>query len=308
MKCVKDTKEFQFHNTVVALGKFDGLHLGHQALLKEVLQYKKNGFTSVIFTFDVSPRMFFQKENKFILSKEERRKQLEKWEIDYMIEYPFTKETASLSPEEFLKQVLVKQLGAKVIVVGEDFRFGYQRSGSVTTLQEYEEKYGYQVKVIEKQMLHEKEISSTLIRDSIEEGNMELAKELLGGYYSFQGEVVHGNHLGSTLLNMPTANMIPGKDKVIPAYGVYVARVSIQDEVYYGITNVGSKPTVEQGEAVGIETFLFDFNKDIYGESITVELLHHVRREQKFQSLEELKEQMHKDANLGKNYINSCFS
>ena len=105
-----------------------------------------------------------------------------------------------------------------------------------------------------------------------------------------------------------TANMIPSKDKIIPAYGVYVARVSIQDEVYYGITNVGSKPTVEQDEAVGIETFLFDFNKDIYGESITVELLHHVRREQKFQSLEELKEQMHKDANFGKNYINSCFS
>ena len=303
MQYIKSS-EFQLHNSAVALGKFEGIHLGHQLLLNELKEKKSLGLNSVVFTFDMPPRAAINGDKKFsqIFTKEERRRFLEQQGMDVMLEHPFTKEFAASSPEEFIENVLVKKVDAKVIVVGSDFHFGKKRSGSVANLRAMADRFGYDLIVKEKVQHEGKDISSTRIRELLEYGKMEKAAALLGRNYTIYGEVVHGKALGRTI-QIPTINQIAEEVKLIPPNGVYVSKVHIDGETYHGVTNIGIKPTVEDSRIKGIETHIFDYSGDLYGKMVEVELLHFHRAELRFQNVEELKTQMQKDILFAKNYF-----
>lgn len=296
--------DFRLENTAVALGKFEGIHRGHQLLLDEIQKQKENGLKSVVFTFDMPPKSVLAGDPVYrqIYTKAERRRYLERQQIDILIEHPFTKEFASLSPEDFIREVLIKKAGAKVVVVGTDFHFGKKRSGDTSHLKALEEALGYRLIVLHKLCDAEGDISSTRIRALLEKGNMERAGELLGRPYSVCGPVVHGKELGRTI-QIPTINQIVPEHKLIPPNGVYVSRVQIGEKQYYGITNIGVKPTVEDNAVQGVETHIFDFDQNVYGQEIEVELLHYRRPEMKFTSVEKLKSQMMQDIQFGKEFI-----
>ncbi len=297
------SSDFQLSNTAVALGKFEGLHLGHQLLLNEIKKQKKEGLNSVVFTFDRPPRAVITGDSQYIqiFTKEERRLFLERQNIDVMIEHPFTRDFANLTPEQFIEDVLVKKVDAKVIVVGCDFHFGKKRSGNINNLKAGEDKYGYRLVVLEKVQDQGKEISSTRIRKLVEYGRMEEAADLLGRNYSVYGEVVHGRALGRTI-NIPTINQIPDKIKLLPPNGVYVSLVHIGEKVYRGVTNIGVKPTVESVPLKGVETHIFDFDGDLYGQDVEVELIHFHRAELRFDSIDALKDQMADDIQFARSY------
>ena len=291
MEYIKDP-DFQLEDTAVALGKFEGLHRGHQLLFEEIKKQKAEGLKSVVFTFDMPPRSALSGDQSYqqIYTKEERRLLLEEMQIDILIEHPFTKEFAAQTPEEFVRDILVGRAGAKKVVVGKDFRFGKKRSGDVGLLKELAPKYGYELIVIEKLQMEHKDVSSTRVRAHLEKGEMEEAARLLGRPYAVIGEVVHGKALGRTI-QIPTANQKADKNKLMPPNGVYISRIYISGEegCHYGITNVGVKPTVEEHAAKDVETNIVNFDGDIYGKTIKVELLHYRRPEMQFASLDELR-------------------
>ena len=309
MEYITNTTDFKYDQTVVALGKFEGLHKGHQQLLDAVDEYKRKfGYTSVMFTFDRPPKLVIKgKRERTIYTKKERCYKLQKTSLDVLIEHPFTKEFSQLTPEQFVKEILVDKLGVKVVVVGFDFGFGYRRQGNVEVLRELSQKYGYELVVIPECTVHGKKAGSTLIRQYLQEGNIEEANEFLEEPYSVISEVVHGNAIGRALIGLPTANQFPDPHKLLPPKGVYVTRIIYHDQEYYGITNIGTKPTVEDYEITGVETFIFDFDENIYGKVIEVQFLHYKRPEMKFSGLEELAAQMKRDAQYGRQYVSTHF-
>ena len=292
--------DFRLHNTVVTLGKFDGLHLGHKELIDIVLKTK--GLTKVLFTFDVNPlSILSDKEFKVIETGTERINLMKDSGFDYMIDYPFTKETINTDADEFIKTIIHDKLDAKMLVVGTDFRFGKDRHGDVELLEKRSKEYGYVLKVIEKKKMYGEVISSTRIRSLIKKGEIRLANELLGREFSFSGEIIHGNHLGHTV-GMPTINIKPEACKLLPPFGVYVSDTELDYKVYRGITNIGVKPTVGKDNAVGVETWLFGLDRDVYGHFAKVKLLDFIRPEMKFNSLEEVKNQVNIDAIKAREY------
>lgn len=305
MKYMKNSTEIQLDNTAVTLGKFDGFHLGHQKLIRE-LQAAGDHLTTVLFTFAVSPGKIFHTDWKEILSGDERLLKYQELELDYVVEYPFTKKVMQMEPQEFIEEVLVRKLGANTIIVGRDYRFGYQRSGTVEILDKYSGKYGYKLVILDKVQYKEEEISSTRIRECILSGDMEQANAMLGYPYFIYGEVVHGNMLGRTM-GLPTINQIPSRQKVLPQGGVYASRVEISGSSYYGITNVGCKPTVKSDQSMTVETFIFDFAQEVYGEKARVELYKYIRPEIRFQGIEQLKVQILKDIEQIQTYFQKSF-
>lgn len=278
--------------TAVTLGKFDGLHLGHQQLLQRILD--KDGLKSLMFT--VSSDRPGQ-----LLTVEEKQDMLEKRGLSYLIDCPFTPELSGMEAEDFVREVLVNRLHAKYIAVGSDFRFGHKRGGDASLLMRLQKKYGFCTEVIEKKTYAGEVISSTYVRKSLSVGNMELVRNLLGYPYFVTGEVLHGRKIGRTL-GMPTTNLIPTIKKALPPNGVYVSRTQIGGDVFRGVTNIGRKPTVGS-DLMGVETYLFDFEGDLYGKTITVELLKYRRPEIKFDSVEALRAQMQRDIAFGKEYF-----
>lgn len=301
-----DTRDFHIEEpTVVTIGKFDGRHKGHQKLLREMLRIrKKYGYKTAIFTFSTAPVALIQgKAQTVITTNQERRRNMDKMGIDYLVEYPFTTEAAHLSPEEFLRHILVEQMNAKAIVVGTDCRFGYQRAGDAGLLSQLSSKYGYLLKVIVKAREDDRVISSTYVKEELDQGKIEKVNELLGEPYTIYGTVVHGNHIGGSVLGFPTVNILPPAEKHLPPFGVYVSRVLIGGTSYGGITNIGRKPTIEGESPIGVETYIFDFDRDIYGEYIEVQLLNYERPEKKFDSLDALRAQLEKDKEYGLEYL-----
>lgn len=289
--------------TAVTLGKFDGFHLGHQLLLDEVISYKKKGLISIVFTFLTVNQLRTDAIEGNILSENERIELLESYGIDIMISYPFDEEMRCMPAEVFVKDILCDKLHAKKIIVGEDFCFGYKRLGNVKLLQELSDKYGFEVIVFEKLSLHGETVGSTAIRQALKEGKIEMANEFLGRNYQIEGKVVYGNQIGRKLLNMPTANVYPEADKLLPPNGVYVTTVTVDGNDYKGITNIGYKPTIGGESTPGVETYLFDFDDNLYGKNIVVKFYTFERGECKFNGLEELKEQMQKDKAFGIEYF-----
>jgi riboflavin kinase / FMN adenylyltransferase len=303
MKYIAGDTSFKIKNSAVTLGKFDGLHLGHQQLINQVVSYKKQGLTAVMFTFMMHPgNLFSDREFELIYTEEEKLARLKRCGIDALVSYPFTEETRTMDPEDFIKEILVEKLDAKVIVVGDDYRFGYQRRGDVKMLKEYEETYGYKVIETERIKWKNEIISSSAIRSALKEGNMEAANTMLGHPYTIRGEVVHGRKIGRTL-GMPTTNLIPPSSKLLPPFGVYASKTLIDDVYHPGVTNIGYKPTVGEEEYVGVETYIFDYDNNLYGKMIEVELFDYMRPELKFSSLEELMQKMREDIVVAKKYF-----
>ncbi len=294
---------FHFQNTAVSLGKFDGIHMGHQSLIHSILSYKEQGLKAVVFSFLVHPSILLgEEELSLIITEEEKKKKLEKMEVDIFISYPFSKEMLSMEAEKFIKEILVDKLDAKVIVVGKDFRFGHNRKGDVRLLEQFASLYDYKVVIPDKVMLHGERISSTRIREAIEKGNMEVVKTLLGEPYSITGEVVHGKAIGRTI-GMPTANVIPDNQKLSPPFGVYVSKTLVDGVWYEGITNIGIQPTITREKVKIAETFLFDYSGNLYGKEIQTNLYYFRRLEQRFATLEDLKEQIKRDCIFAKEYF-----
>lgn len=291
----EDAVQFQTENTAIALGKFDGIHIGHQLLLQGLFEEQKKGRKALVFTFGENPGVVLHGENKkFIYTPEERAAYFDALGVDILLEYPFSSGFASFSPEEFVKQCLVEKLGVQSIYVGEDFCFGKGRSGNVATLTQLGNTYGFTVHAIKKKKIRDREVSSTIIRELIEQ-DLSLANEMLGSPYYVYGEVVHGKHLGHSI-GFPTINQKLNENKVIPALGVYASRVWIEGSCYRAISNLGKKPTVGTEYEIGLETHIFDFSDDLYGRKIRTELLYFVRPERKFDDLEALQQQIIRDA------------
>ena len=308
MECFISDTQFQIKEpTVVTIGKFDGRHKGHQKLLSRMLEWKKAcGYKTAVFTFDMAPVAFMEgKPQKVITTNEERRNNMEKMGIDYLVEYPFTKEVSHLSPEKFLETILLGKMNARAIVVGTDCGFGYKRAGNAELLKAQKESLGYELEIVDKKQddsVH-RDISSTYIKEELDRGNIEKANELLGEPYAIHGLVAHGNHMGGPVLGFPTANLLPPPEKYLPPFGVYVSKVLVDGKYYGGITNIGKKPTIRGDNPISVETFVFDLDQDLYGKPIEVQLLNFERPERKFQSLEELKSQINKDKEYGLSYL-----
>lgn len=296
MQIIQGTTDFALsQKSVVTIGKFDGLHLGHQKLFGRVLAQKKRGISSVIFTFYPAPEAFFSgRALKGLMSREEKLAAFAEMGIDVLIEFPLNKETAATEPEYFVREYLTNKLKAAVIIAGTDISFGNKGAGNAALLRELSKECGYQVEIIDKVSIDGEEVSSTLTRETVRKGDMKKAAVLLGSPYSVCGVVAHGRQLGRKL-GMPTVNLLPPEEKLLPPNGVYYSYVWFQGQRYPAISNVGYKPTVSEEKVIGVETYLYDFREDIYGKEITVELLDFKRAEMKFDGVEALKEQMSRD-------------
>lgn len=303
MEIIQDTSEFYIeHKTAVAIGKFDGIHKGHTELLSHIIRQKEKGMKAVVFTFHPSAAVFFgQGSAAELTTRYEKRKLFEEMGVDILIEFPLNRKTAATPPEEFVSKILVGQMNAGYIAAGADLSFGDKGMGNKELLMEMSKALGYQVQVIDKVYYKDREISSTFVRGQVEKGDMDMVYHLLGRYYSFEGRVKEGNRLGRRL-GMPTLNLYPVTEKLLPPKGVYYSRVRYENCVYQGITNIGQKPTVNDNGAVSVETYLYDFDRDMYGKEIVTELLQFKRPEQKFENVQELKRQMEKDIEEGRQF------
>lgn len=303
LEIITDLRNNKFNmETAVAIGKFDGLHKGHRKLLQEILDKKREGLKACVFTFDPSPAVFFGlADGKELMTKEEKRKALQDMGVDVLVEYPMNAENAAVTPLDFVKELLVDALHVKFIAAGRDVSFGAKGAGNAQLLENCAKAMDYELKLIDKVTYGNFEISSSLVRKQVEAGNMGDVKELLGTPYTVTGKVVHGKALGRKL-GMPTMNLLPPAEKLLPPMGVYYSQVRYEGEIYPGISNVGYKPTVSQEQVLGIETYLYDFDKEIYGEDISVSLLEFKRPEMRFTSVEDLKAQMKQDISDGKRY------
>ena len=305
MEYIKQSFNFKIEEpTVLSLGKFDGLHRGHELLMRYMAEKKTalDGLKAVVFTFVVPPQGKLHKTRPQVLTTNaEKVKLFEGVGVDYLIECPFTEEIRCMEPEDFIRKT-VKSLNVKYLVVGKDFHFGHNRRGDYQMLQSFAGFYGYEVRVVDKMQKDGRDISSTFVREEISRGNIELANELLGYEFFVEGRILHGKHMGNAVLGIPTINLLPPEEKLLPPLGVYVTVTECQGSSYGGITNVGRKPTIGGNFPIGVETHLFDVSKDLYGEEAKVRFLSHVRPEQKFRSLDSLISQMKQDIQYGRAY------
>ena len=298
MRTITGTREFQIQEpTVVTIGKFDGRHKGHQKLLRRMQEIQQEyGYRTAVFTFDRAPGgVVAGTAQGLITTSQERRDNMEKMGIDYLVEYPFSQQVAHMSPEDFVRVILVGQMHARAVVAGPDCGFGYQRAGNADLLRRLAPELGYQVNIIHKEQDDHRDISSTYVREELKAGNMAKVCQLLGEPYAIHGTVVHGRHLGGSLLGFPTANILPPPEKYLPPFGVYVSRVVVDGVCYGGVSNIGCKPTIEGENPVGVETFILGLEEDLYGKPMEVQLLEFERPEQKFADLETLKQRIEAD-------------
>lgn len=300
MKIHRDLNSFYAQNPVLTVGTFDGVHLGHRKIIARLIDLAKsiNG-ESVIFTFDPHPRKIVSPSEsnlRLLTTLNEKIELFDQSGIDHLIIYPFTPEFAQLTYEEFVEQILVGQIHTQSLVVGYDHKFGKNRKGDFGFLKNCADRLGFQIEKLDVLLMNESNISSTRIREAIQVGNFETANAFLGYSFALHGTVVEGQKLGR-LIQFPTANIeASDPDKIIPGYGVYAVHVKILNQTYHGMLNIGSRPTINNNaDHRSIEVHLFDFDSDIYGESIELIFFTKLREEQKFGSLDALKEQLTKD-------------
>jgi riboflavin kinase/FMN adenylyltransferase len=296
LQIIENTLDFQLHKeTAVAIGKFDGIHVGHRELLSEIMACKEKGLMACVFTFDPAPAVFFgHSDGMELTTKEEKRLIFERMGVDVLIEFPLNRESAAIPAREFVEKVLVGQLKMKFLAAGSDLSFGAGGKGNAALLQEMGQTLAFSLQIIDKVCVEGIEVSSTYVRSQVEKSNMELVSKLLGGPYTILGEVVKGRQIGRTI-GFPTVNLTPQPTKLLPGNGVYRSIVRLKGREYAAITNVGCKPTVTDAGVRNVETYLYDFQEDLYSEQIEVCLVAFHRPEQKFESLEHLKEQLERD-------------
>lgn len=310
----KDLKLKLFHSlseykaakkSIVTIGTFDGVHIGHKLILEKLIQNaKERDCESVVLTFFPHPRMVLQESSdvKLINTIEEKSELIGNIGIENLIIHPFDQKFSRLTAEEFVKTILVDLLNIKKIIIGYDHRFGRNRTANIDDLIVYGKQYDFEVEQISAQEINDNAVSSTKIRNAILEGNISLANKYLGYNYTFSGEVVKGKQLGRTI-GFPTANIqIKESYKLIPKNGVYIVKSNYDGNTIFGMMNIGNRPTVN-GENQTIEVNFFDFDEDIYNKIISIEILDFIREEQKFDSLDSLKLQLNKDQQTSLSYI-----
>lgn len=296
MQYIHNTLDFKIEeDTVITLGKFDGLHRGHELLMENLLTWReKYHYKAVVFTFDIPPkRQVNGVDTRVLTTNEEKYAIFERTGVDYLIECPFTPEVMGMEPKTFIEW-MVRSLRVKCFVVGSDFHFGHNRAGDYKALRQYAGEYGYEVVVLDKMQEDGRDISSTYIREEINLGHIEKANHLLGYKFFVKSAIIHGKQLGRKI-GIPTINMELPQEKLLPPNGVYATRVFLDGRWYKGVTNVGCKPTVSDSTLIGVETHILDFDEDVYGKVAEVCFLHYIRPEQKFASIDELQKQMQRD-------------
>lgn len=294
---IKDYTEKRF-KTAIALGNFDGVHLGHKKLISTMINDAKNLVIA-------SSLLLFRRHSKEILlrnipniltSAEDKCEILKEMGLNIVYEIDFTEKFMRLSPEDFVKNILIDRLNVQSVFVGINYRFGYKASGDIDVLKELSNKYNFNLNVIEPVFNKQKILSSSEIRMNIVKGNIELANEMIGRNYKIKGKVVHGNKIGRTL-GFPTANIELSDRYQIPKKGVYITKTIVDGIIYKSLTNIGTNPTVG-GKTIKIETHILNFNRDIYKQDLEIEFIQYYRGEMVFSTLEELKLQMQKDLNV----------
>ncbi|MCX7548480.1 bifunctional riboflavin kinase/FAD synthetase [Xanthomarina sp. F1114] len=297
--------DFNF-NTVVTIGTFDGVHIGHQKIIERLVQSaKKRHLKSVVLTFFPHPRMVLQNDTtiKLINTIDERSAILEQLGLDVLVVKKFTKEFSRLSAEEYVTEVLVKQLRVKKIIIGYDHHFGRNRAANIEDLKSYGKIHGFEVEEISAQDINDVSVSSTKIRAALLDGNIKKANKYLGSNFILSGKVVKGKGLGNTI-GFPTANIfIKENYKLIPKQGVYIVKTTIDKQPVYGMMNIGYNPTIDSNNEQSIEVHFFNFNQLIYNQSLVIQLLDRIRDEQKFESVNELKAQLERDKETSLKYI-----
>jgi riboflavin kinase/FMN adenylyltransferase len=291
--------------TIVTIGTFDGVHIGHREILKKLTsEAKKLNLDSVILTFFPHPRMVLQKESdiKLINTIDERIAIFSKTDLDHLIIHPFTKEFANLSAEAYVKNVLVDSLNVKKIIIGYDHRFGKNRTANIDDLKNFGNRFRFEVEEISAQELDDVAVSSTKIRRALDNGDLETANNYLGYPFMLNGTVVKGKGIGKTI-SFPTANLeIKETYKLIPKNGVYVVKSILDDRETFGLMSIGTNPTVGATSRT-IETYFLDTEKDLYGQTIEIEMLAKIREEETFDSLESLQQAIKNDEAFARKYI-----
>ncbi len=294
MKTIKHTT----FPTVVTIGNFDGLHKGHQKLIKKTVQIaSKNNLKSLVCSFNCNT-----KGAQTICSQNELKKSLTSFQVDLFANLDFLKEIKHLSCEQFANQFLKEKFHAKHVIVGEDFRFGANQSGDVLTLKEHGERYGFSVSSVPMHKTQGEILSSTIIRKWLNNGNIAKANRFLLQPFSIAGKVQKGYSAGTSLLNVPTANLSLSKNSISLPFGVYITTVEIDEKIYPSVTNVGFAPTLPKKHPVA-ETFILNFSGNIYEKSIKIRFYQYIRKERKFSSLDALKKQIEKDIVTCKTYF-----
>lgn len=300
----------EFKNSVVTIGTFDGVHKGHQKILSRLnkLADEISG-ESILFTFYPHPRMVVFPDNhnlKLIQTIDEKIDSLEKLGLDNLIIYPFTKAFSRLTAFEFVRDILVEKLKVKTLVIGYDHQFGRNREGDLEFLKETAKIFDFKVEEISAEEVQEVNVSSTKIRQSLLEGDIEKTNGFLGRPFRYSGVVVEGQKIGRTI-GFPTANIeIKNQHKILPKDGVYAVRVQIGGTLIDGMMNIGMNPTVLAKESLEkkVEVHLFDFNSEVYGEHVAVFLYRYIRKEKTFSNLEALKSQLNDDSKKVRNFFN----
>ncbi len=310
MKVIQSISQFSSkEKTFVTIGTFDGVHFGHQKILKKlVADAQKAKKKSVVLTFFPHPRMVLQKQASIALINtiEERAKLLEKIGLDYLIIHPFSKEFSRLTALEFVRETLVNQLNTSKLIIGYDHHFGKNREGNIEQLTEYSELYDFTVEEISAQDIDDVSVSSTKIRKALATGALKTANHYLGYHFSLSGTVVNGKQLGGKI-GFPTANInVKEAYKIIPKTGVYIVKSTLNAKEVYGMMNIGNRPTID-GKNQTIEVHFFDFNGNLYQQNITVEFLYFLRNEKKFDSIDALILQLKKDEVISRTYIQNNF-
>lgn len=302
VKIYSDLNQFQVDRPVVTIGTFDGIHLGHQKVIARLRDFAKlhNG-ESVIFTFHTHPRLVTSPNEttlRLLTTLEEKTELLEKFGIDHLIVYPFNRDFANLTYHEFVEKILVEKLKTHCLVVGYDHKFGKNREGGFEYLQKCADKYKFHIEKLDALLVEDDSVSSTKIRNALQNGEIEKANQFLGYPFTLHGTVVSGNQLGRKL-GFPTANIESSdKNKIIPGYGVYAVKVKLKAAEFNGMLNIGTRPTFNNNaDNRSIEVNIFDFDGDIYGQEITLRFVNKIRDEEKFDDMNQLAEQLKKDRN-----------
>ena len=290
---------------VVTIGTFDGVHVGHKAILDRLVQTaKKENLDSVLLTFFPHPRMVLQKNSdlKLINTLSEKKELLKKTGLDHLIIHPFTKQFSRLTALEYVRDILVNKLKAKKVIIGYDHRFGRNRTADINDLKEFGNTYGFTVEEISAQELDKVTVSSTKIRKALEAGDISTANEYLDYQFMISGTVVEGKAIGRTM-DYPTANLNPTEDyKLIPKNGVYVVEATINNKQVFGITSIGTNPTVG-GTKKTIETHFLDFDQNLYNQHLQIKFITHIRDEETFDGVETLKEAIKQDEIFARNFL-----
>lgn len=308
MEIVQSIPNFdKSRNSVITIGTFDGVHIGHKKILERVINHaKKDGLRSTVLTFFPHPRMVLQQDSglKLLNTLDEKIAILEATGLDCLVIHPFTKAFSRLTAREFIEDNLVGRLAAKKIVIGYDHRFGRNRNADINDLKAFGFELGFKVDEIPAQEIDEVSVSSTKIRKALAAGDIGMANSYLGYPYMLTGTIKKGKGLGRTI-NFPTANLVIGETyKLIPKNGVYVVHSQVDNTPYYGMMNIGMNPTVD-GKNRSIEIHFFDLSEDLYGKTLRVDVLHRLRDEQKFDSLANLQAQLDKDKESALRFIHS---